>query len=115
MIDGAASDIASWSALAVAGIGGIITATFWLRIGSRLGRADSAMRIAETAIAKADLVSAQLTDAKIDFAEKLGGYVTDKDLAAAEGRIANSLDGLRGDVRGMNDRLDRIFEHPNTR
>jgi len=59
------------------------------------------------ALAKADLVAAQLAEARIGFARD---YASHKDLAAAEVRYATALDSLRSELRGMNERLDRIID-----
>ena len=59
------------------------------------------------ACAKAELVAGQLADARIEFARD---YASHKDLAAAEMRYATALDSLRTELRGMNERLDRIIE-----
>jgi len=49
----------------------------------------------------------QLVEARIEFARD---YASHKDLAAAEVRYAAALDSLRTELRGMNERLDRIIE-----
>ena len=62
---------------------------------------------AHAALAKAEIVSAQLAETRIEFARD---YASHKDLAAAEVRYAAALDSLRTELRGMNERLDRIIE-----
>src|SRR5262245_19436660 len=104
-------DFLTWGALI--GAGGAIVAiiTFWFSRGEAeaeaLGRAEAAQNIASAAHAKAELVSQQLADARIEFARD---YASHKDLAAAELRYATALDSLRSELRGMNERLDRIIE-----
>jgi hypothetical protein len=58
-------------------------------------------------LAKAEIVAEQLAEARIEFARD---YASHKDLATAEVRYAASLDSLRTELRGMNERLDRIIE-----
>ena len=72
-----------------------------------LTRADGAHCVAAAALAKVDLVAAQLAEARIEFARD---YASHKDLAAAELRYAAALDSLRSELRGMNERLDRIID-----
>src|SRR3954451_3530940 len=105
-------DVLSWSALIGAGGSVIAIVTFWMNRGKAeadaLTRADGAHSVAATALAKSDLVAAQLAEARIEFARD---YASHRDLAAAEVRYAASLDSLRTELRGMNERLDRIIEH----
>ena len=72
-----------------------------------LAKADGAHSIAVTALAKADHVATQLAEARIEFARD---YASHKDLATAEVRYATALDSLRSELRGMNERLDRIID-----
>jgi len=71
--------------------------TFWMNRGK--AEAD--------ALTKVEIVSAQLAETRIEFARD---YASHKDLAAAEVRYAAALDSLRTELRGMNERLDRIIE-----
>lgn len=70
-------------------------------------KADAAHGMAVAALAKVEYVSLQLAEARIGFARD---YASNKDLAESETRFAGSLDGLRQELRGMNERLDRIIE-----
>jgi hypothetical protein len=85
--------------------------TFWMNRGKAeadaLAKADAANATAHAALAKAEAVSAGLAEARIEFARD---YASHKDLAAAEVRYAAALDSLRTELRGMNERLDRIIE-----
>jgi hypothetical protein len=104
-------DVLSWGALIGAGGSLIAIVTFWMNRGKAeadaLTRADGAHSVAAAALAKADLVAAQLAEARIEFARD---YASHRDLAAAEVRYATALDSLRSEMRGMNERLDRIID-----
>lgn len=67
----------------------------------------AAQGLAQAAIARAELVTAQLAEARIEFARD---YASHKDLAAAENRSAITMDAIRTELRGMNDRLDRVID-----
>jgi len=104
MIDG---ELVSWGALA-AGVTAITAnAVFWTKLGSRLSKADAAERIAAAALAKADLVSMQLQEYKVEAAGKFASAV---DLADAERRFATAVDGLSARFDRMAERLDRVLE-----
>ena len=85
--------------------------TFWFSRGraeaESFVKAESATAIATSALAKADLLAATLAEARLEFARD---YASHKDLAAAELRYAGALESLRSELRGMNERLDRIIE-----
>ena len=104
-------DVLSWSALIGAGGSIIAIVSFWMNRGKAEAdahaAADAAHSIATSAMAKAELASAQLAEARIEFARD---YATHRDLAAAELRYAAALDSLRSELRGMNERLDRIID-----
>ena len=107
-------DTAIWVALAgVLGAAGslVVVITFWINRGKAEGEMHAKVNAAQSELAvvsaKVDLVSSQLAEARIDFATN---YATHKDLAAAEVCYATALEGLRGELRGMNDRLDRIID-----
>jgi hypothetical protein len=101
----------TWGALIAAGGSLIAIITFWMNRGKAeaeaSAKAEAAASAATTALAKAELVAMQLADARIEFARD---YASHKDLAAAEVRYASALDSLRSELRGMNERLDRIID-----
>ena len=105
------ADILTWGALIAAGGSLAAIVTFWMNRGraeaEACARADAAAAAATAALAKAELVAGQLADARIEFARD---YASHKDLAAADMRYAGALDSLRTELRGMNERLDRIIE-----
>lgn len=106
------TDALSWGAL-IAASGAIVTIiSFWINRGraeaEALALAKNASDNALAALAKTSLLSEQLAEARIEFARD---YASHKDLAAAEVRFANALDNLRTELRGMNDRLDRMIEN----
>ena len=103
--------VLTWGALIAASGSLVAIVTFWMNRGKAeadaLAKADAASATAHAALAKAEIVSAQLAETRIEFARD---YASHKDLAAAEVRYAAALDSLRTELRGMNERLDRIIE-----
>jgi hypothetical protein len=104
-------DVLTLTALAGAAGSIIAIVTFWFSRGraeaESYAKAESASAIATSALAKTDLLAAALGEARLEFARD---YASHKDLAAAEFRYAGALDSLRSEIRGMNERLDRIIE-----
>lgn len=104
----AMQDVLSWGALL--GAGGAITAiiTFWMNRGKAEAKAEGAHSIALSALTKVELLSAQFNQSQIDVAQD---YVNHDQLKAAEARSADLMNGVRSELRGMNDRLDRVIEN----
>lgn len=104
-------DIMPTIALAGACASIIAIVTFWMNRGKAeaesLAKAEGAHSISLAALAKVDLLSVQLSEARIEFARD---YASHADLAAADVRYAAALDSLRTELRGMNQRLDRILD-----
>jgi hypothetical protein len=105
-------DLLTWGALIAAGGSIVAIVSFWMNRGRAEAEALATARAAETkastAFARAELVGAQLAEARIEFARD---YATNKDVAAAEVRYAAALDSLRLEMRGLNQRLDRIIDN----
>lgn len=105
------NDVLTWGALIAAGGSIVAIITFWLNRGKAeaetAAKADSAHQMATVALAKAEFVGLQLNDTRLEFVRD---YATHKDLTDSETRYATAIDGLRVELRGMNDRLDRIIE-----
>lgn len=74
---------------------------------SALQKSEEAMSTAMQARARAELAREELHQAQLTFAKD---YVSNRDLGASEKRLADSMDQLRDELRGMNVRLDRILE-----
>jgi hypothetical protein len=104
-------DLLTWGALIAAGGSLIAIVTFWMNRGKAeaeaCAKAEAAAATAHTALAAAERVSAELSDARVELARD---YATHRDLTAAEVRYTTTVEGLRTEMRGMNDRLDRIIE-----
>jgi len=104
-------DILTWGAVIAAGGSIIAIVTFWMNRGKAeaetLAKAESASAMATSALAKCELLASGLTEARLETARE---YATAKDLAAGEIRFAGAVDGLRAEMRGLNDRLDRILD-----
>jgi hypothetical protein len=109
-------DLLTWGAVVAAGSSVVAIVTFWMNRGKAeaetRAKAEGAASLATSALAKCDLLASQLTDARLETARE---YVTAKDLAAAEMRLSGAVDGLRQEVRGMNERLDRMLEKHSSR
>ena len=63
---------------------------------------------AEAAYALAALVQAQLAEHKLHVAET---YITKAGLRETTEQIINAVNGVKTDVHGLNERIDRIIEH----
>lgn len=105
------NEFLTWSALIGAG-GSIITVvTFWMNRGKEQA---TALIKSDAALARVELLGIQLAQSRNEMAEYrvefARDYATHKDLAASEARYATAIDGLRIELRGMNERLDRIIE-----
>src|ERR1700754_904632 len=104
-------DILTWGAVVAAGGSLIAIITFWMNRGKAeaeaCAKAEAAAATANTALAAAERVSAGLGGRGV---ESPRDYATQRDLAAAEVRYTSTVEGLRAEMRGMNDRLDRIME-----
>lgn len=97
----------TWGAL-IASLGSVVAiVTYWMNRGKAEARVEMAIASASAACAKVDFLSLQLSDARIEFASD---YASHKDLAASEARYATAIDGMRAELRGVNERLDRIIE-----
>jgi hypothetical protein len=85
--------------------------TYWMNRGKAeaetAAKAEQALQSSNLAVARVTLLSEQLAESRIEFARD---YASHRDLAASETRYAAALDGLRTELRGMNERLDRIIE-----
>jgi hypothetical protein len=75
--------------------------------GKAEATAESA-KIATIALgARLEIVTASLTDFKVEVANK---YATGNALESAEKNMTDAMNGVRDEVRGLNQRLDRIIE-----
>lgn len=112
---GTVTDAVLWAAVgAVAAIGAfsIAFALFWFNLGNRIkgsdDKAEAASIEAQSARADAKVALVGISDLR---SEVFKNYVSNEDLVKAETRIADSVDGVWQEVRGQNQRLDRIIEH----
>ena len=115
-------DAVPWAAL-VAAIGALIAViTFWFQRGKEIGQLEERLTarrddvdakmanlqsVGISALGKAEMAMAQMSEMRVEIARE---YVSHRDLVAAEARSASALSEVRGELRGMNDRLDRIIE-----
>ena len=105
------TDVLTWGALIAASGSLIAIITFWMNRGkaeaNALSLSEGATKMAGMALSKVDALAVQFADSRLEFVRDFASH---KDLAASETRYATALDGLRVELRGMNERLDRIIE-----
>lgn len=109
----------SWVALIGASGTAIAFVTFWVNRGKaeaeNMAEAKSAHAVAILAQGKADLAISLLSEAKLNWANELRTfakeYATHKDVNGVEARVAAALESVKVELRGTNDRLDRMYEH----
>lgn len=110
-------DALTWGSL-VGSVGALLAVcTFWLNRraeaeargkaeGEVKQRAESAMSMATAAVTKSEMTAALLAEARIEFAQN---YPSHANLAAVEARFVGAIGEVRAELRGMNERLDRIY------
>lgn len=107
-------EVVTWAAMFTATVAIIALITFWVNRGKVEGeleqKASNALNAAVAASAKAELLSQQLNEVRVEFAKEMKEYATHKDVAAAENRMATTMDGVRQEMRGLNQRFDRLFD-----
>lgn len=101
------SDLVQWGALIAAVSACIAIAKFWIDRGKAEEKAESAKLTALALHARVEIIAASLTDFKVEVAQK---YATGASLEAAERQMTEAMNGVRDEVRGLNQRLDRIIE-----
>jgi NOL1/NOP2/fmu family ribosome biogenesis protein len=85
----------------------VAIAKFWLDRGKIEEKATSASLTALALGARLEIVTNSLTEFKVEVARE---YVTGRSLDAAEKQMTDAMNGVRDEVRGLNQRLDRIIE-----
>lgn len=83
----------------------------WWRIDGKMSEAKSEVNLrAEAAGALATTVRAELSDYKLHVAET---FVTKQGQREQTETMLVAINGIRTDIKGLNDRIDRLFEnHP---
>ena len=97
----------TWGALVLASGSILALVKFWMDMGTQLAKADSATAIAQAALARAEVLAADLTQHKIETANR---YATAAALAEAERDISHKVDGIHQRLDKVNERLDRMVE-----
>jgi len=101
------TDAITWAAL-ISGVTACIgLAKFWMDWGKAEEKAEAAQLSALALGARLEIVSTSLTEFKVEVARE---YATGRSLEAAERQITEAMNGVRDEVRGLNQRLDRIIE-----
>lgn len=114
--------IVIWSTLwgVIGAIAAIVVACFavWCRIEGTVREAkqatyyksDDAMKMADAANAKANLAREELAEYKTRGAET---YASKQGHREANEQLKGAFAELRGDVRGIRDRIDNLIDHEN--
>ena len=114
--------IVTWSTLwgVIGAIAAIVVACFavWWRIENKVKEAkqsayykcDDAMKMADAANAKANLAREELSSYRTHVAEM---YVSKQGHREANEQLMSAFAELRGDVRGIRDRIDNFIDHEN--
>lgn len=104
----------SWAAIggvcalvmALLAIGG-----FWMRFSERITKAETSAQAASVLSqglqVKVESTQRELADYKAEAART---FVSDKELLNSEQRFAALVEDIKKDIRGVNERLDRVLE-----
>lgn len=84
---------------------------FWMRFSDRMTTAET---VAAAANIEAAAAKIRVEGLQRDFTEyqikAAGMFITDTELGQTERRISAQVEEIKLDIRGMNDRLDRVLE-----
>jgi hypothetical protein len=90
-------------------ISGALWAVWW-RIEGKVDRAkEEALRRADAAAARVDAVSVELAAHRLHSAEV---FATKQGMQEQTAQLLRAIEGVGNRIDGMNERLDRAFEHP---
>lgn len=90
-------------------ISGALWAVWW-RIEGKVDRAkEEALRRADAAQQRVDVLSVELAAHRLHTAET---YVTKAGMTEQTNQIMRAIEGVGNRIDGMSERLDRAFEHP---
>lgn len=90
---------------------GLTIMGFWMRFSDRMTAAETAAGTAHVEAVAAKLKAEILQRDFTDYQTKAAGlFITDNELGQTERRISSQVEEIKLDIRGMNDRLDRILE-----
>jgi hypothetical protein len=101
------NDVIPLAALFAAVTACVAIAKFWLDLGKVVEKAEAANITALGLGARVEILGNVLTEFKVEVARE---YVTGHSLEAAEKQMTDAMNGVRDEVRGLNQRLDRIIE-----
>ena len=94
-----AQELLAWGALLTSVAAIMAIAKFWMDMGATKVKADNADE-------RTERVAKDLADFKSVVARE---YASVAQLAASETRLASAIEGIRGDFRGMTERIDRLL------
>lgn len=85
---------------------------FYLKGSDRAHKTESAAGVAAALASalqlKVETLQKELSDFKVEAASK---FVSDKELFQAEDRFRSLVEGIKADIRGVTERLDRVLEN----
>lgn len=98
-----------YAVLFFSAISGALWAVWW-RIEGKVDRAkEEALKRADTAQTRADAIAMELAAHRLHTAET---YVTKAGMTEQTNQIMRAIESVGSRIDGMNERLDRAFEHP---
>jgi hypothetical protein len=98
-----------YAVLFFSAISGALWAVWW-RIEGKVDRAkEEALRRAEAAQQRADTIAMDLAAHRLHSAEV---FATKQGMQEQTAQLLRAIEGVGNRIDGMNERLDRAFEHP---
>lgn len=99
-------ELLTWGGLIASGGSIAAVIKLWLSVGEKLQKAEDAARQSQAALSAVATLNADLSSHKVMVAQE---YVTLKAMEGVEERFSKAVDGLREEMRGMNQRLDQFL------
>lgn len=98
-----------YAVLFFVGLSGALWGIWW-RIEGKVDRAkDEALKRAEAAQQRADAIAMDLAAHRLHSAEV---FATKQGMQEQTAQLLRAIEGVGNRIDGMNERLDRAFEHP---
>lgn len=88
---------------------GFVAGVWWRVEGKITGAKDESLRRADAAQQRADAVSVDLAAHRLHSAEV---FATKQGMQEQTAQLLRAIEGVGNRIDGMNERLDRAFEHP---
>ena len=100
------NDLVQWGALFAALSCCVAVAKFWHDRGKAEAKAEAAQITAAAVAGKLEILGNTINEFKVDVARE---YASIKSLETAERQMTAAVDGMRSEMRGMNERLDKFL------